>query len=161
MSFAIEILGADRVVARLESIDARLAAPPEPLFRSISEEWTAWFRDNLAQQTEVGGAAFASLSPATRRQRTRQGYGASAPILQRKGYLRSSIILLEASSEQLRVGSALNKAGLLQFGGMTSPRSAMPNRPIPPRPFLGLNPDQVDETIELVELYYSDEAADA
>lgn len=155
MGFSIEIRGTAQVVERLQKLDARVTEPPWPLFRSLTEDWTARFRANIEEQHEVGGGPFVALSAETRRRRAKAGFAPDAPILQRQGYLRQSVGLLEMTPERLRVGSSRRGAALLQFGGRTSPASRVPNRPVPPRPFIGLTDEMLDETVQLAALYFT------
>lgn len=155
MGFSIEIQGAAQAIARLQKVDARLQEPPWPLFRSLTEDWTARFRANIEEQHDVVGDAFAPLSLETRRRRQKAGFSPDRPILQRQGYLRQSIGLLEMTAERLRIGSSRREAALLQFGGRTSAASSVPDRPIPPRHFIGLTDEMLDETVELVARYFA------
>ena len=155
MGFSIEIRGAAQAAERLQKIDARIQEPPEPLFRSLLEDWTARFRANIEEQHEVGGNSFAPLSAATQRRRQKAGFSPDRPILQRQAYLRQSIGLLEMTAERLRVGSPRRGAALLQFGGRTSPASQLPNRPVPARPFIGLTDEMLDETVQLAKIYFT------
>lgn len=60
------------------------------------------------------------------------------PLIGKTGNLSQQIdYAIDGSG--LRVGSIMEYAAMQQFGGITSPRSMIPNKIIPARPFLGIS----------------------
>lgn len=59
-------------------------------------------------------------------------------------------ITYEVTGDQLFVGSPLPYAAMQHFGGVTSPRSMIPNKAIPARPFLGISEEDEQEIIEII-----------
>lgn len=163
MGIEITIRGGEELTKRLLEIDAKLAEPPTQLFTDLGSQWEFQFRKNILDEVDVDGNPFAELSPLTQKLRQKDGFGAAHPILRRKSDLLNSIHVLESGGEVLRVGTSLHRGEkLLQYGGFTPPDSRYPNRPVPPRPFIGLSAEMIAEALELVELhYFGDEGAPA
>lgn len=154
MRVAIDIAGAAEARDRLLAAAARVERPVGPLFRLLGAEWEASFREHIRVQGVPD--AFAALSPTTVSRRKKTGFGPT-PILVRTGDLLQSIRTLEVTDSELSVGTLHVGAKLLQFGGTTSPSSALPNRPVPPRPFVLLTEQEISDTFEMVDAFFLDE----
>jgi len=55
------------------------------------------------------------------------------------------------ANDSLEFGSNLEYAAMMQFGGTTSSQSMFPNQTIPARPFLGINAEEKDEVVRIIE----------
>lgn len=148
---AISISGAEEARERLLAQAAKLERPPRPLFELLAREWEASFRQHIRDQGVP--EAFAPLAASTLRRRAKAGFGPT-PILVRNGDLLQSLRALEVSDTALAVGTDHMSAALLQYGGETSPHSAIPNAPVPPRPFVLLTDQEVDDAFVMVEEFY-------
>lgn len=152
MGVSIELRGADEAILRLETLDARLAADPKPLFGEIQTEWINVFRENFLANQSIWPA----LSPVTIAERVAAG-SPPEPKMVRSGHLRESIGLLGMTNDTLRIGTDKVHARLLHFGGRTSPRSRYPNRPVPARPFVHLTREAIEDTMGMIRAFYFDE----
>jgi phage gpG-like protein len=77
-------------------------------------------------------------------------------MLQRRGDLLGSIGRLEAAADEISVGSRLEYAPILHFGGVTALKTT-----IPARPFISLSDEVIDETMEQVAAYFLPDALGA
>lgn len=153
---SIEIAGAAEAQKALLAAADRFEQPPRPLFEALGAEWESSFRQHIRDQGVPD--AFAPLAASTVARRKRAGFGPS-PILIRTGDLLQSIRTLEVTDSELAVGTQQESAALLQFGGATSSRSAMPGATIPARPFVLLTAQELEDTYAMVEAYYLDDGA--
>ena len=71
-------------------------------------------------------------------------------------HLDSSIQYI-VEGDEVSVGSNLPYAAMHQFGGTTSPKSWMPNKEIPARPYLGLSTDDRDGLADVMEGFLQDQ----
>lgn len=149
----IEIRGADETVARMQQLADALGQPLRPLFETIGEEWVSHFKENFRNQGDSEGA-WAALSPTTQKRRKKLGYNPTAPILIRTSDLINSLQTLDMQETLMSVGTRHASAALLHFGGDTSSHSAVPNRPVPARPFVSLSEEAIADTLEMIEVYF-------
>jgi len=111
----------------------RRAADLRPAMRDIAQALESETEGNFQHERGPGGG-WPALKPATARERRRQGYGGTSPILQRGGALARSIVSAydktsaEVGTNQSTPGGRYSLGAIHQFGA--------PRRNIPPRPFL-------------------------
>lgn len=72
----------------LYEILRRIEKPSTQNLDRVEMSVRAGFADNFLRETRGGGPPWAALAPRTQRERARQGYGASGPILVRSGAYR-------------------------------------------------------------------------
>lgn len=75
--------------------------------------------------------------------------GNAHPILQVTGQLASSV-QTDYGKSYAEISTNKIYAAMHQFGGTTSPKSRIPNKPIPARPFLGLSPSDEQEILDII-----------
>lgn len=92
-------------------------------------------------QTQSGPlGSWPQLSDVTLRLRARRGV-AGSPMLQISGAGLAASVQADHSADEAVIGSNKPYARMQFYGGITSPRSMIPNRRIPARPFLPFNPE--------------------
>lgn len=127
----IEVI--DREVLAVLAQLQRRAADLSPAMRNIAQVLESEAEGNFQNQRGPGGG-WPALKPATVRERKRQGYGGTSPILQRSGALARSIesahgrTFAEVGTNQKTPGGGFSLGAIHQFGA--------PKRSILPRPFL-------------------------
>jgi phage virion morphogenesis protein len=137
-----------------------------PAMQRIGEFLAASTKDRFPTGTAPDGSAWAPKSPTTLAR-----YGARSsnsvdhrPLYGPSGQL-STRIFYEASRNQVRIGSPMIYAAVMQFGaakgafGKTSRGGPIPWGTIPARPFLGLSISDETGIVEIVEEYLSGLAA--
>jgi phage virion morphogenesis protein len=134
--------------------------------QEIGEFLAASTKDRFPAGTGPDGSAWALKSPTTLAR-----YGARSsnrvdhrPLFGPSGQL-STRIFYQASRNQVRIGSPMIYAAVMQFGaaqgafGKTSRGAPIPWGRIPARPFLGLSTGDEGGIVEIVEDYLSGLAA--
>lgn len=146
----IEVTGAEELAERLLEIDERIAGDLEPLFAAISDAWVSEFQRIIREQDPPAGP-WEELAPWTQRERKKAGYGATSPKLQRTGDLIGRIARQPGSDSEVvvGVGSDLEKAPILHFGGVTALGTV-----IPARPFIALSEVVIEDTMALVAEHF-------
>jgi phage virion morphogenesis protein len=137
-----------------------------PAMQEIGEFLAASTKDRFPTGTAPDGSAWAPKSPTTLAR-----YGARfsnrvdhRPLYGPSGQL-STRIFYEASRNQVRIGSPMIYAAVMQFGaakgafGKTSRGGPIPWGTIPARPFLGLSTNDETGILEIIEEYLSGLAA--
>jgi phage gpG-like protein len=157
---SVTVEGIEPLSAHLRQVGERLAAPLDQVLAAIGEDWASVFREHIT----AGGRpeAFAPLAPSSQARRaggsrgdgsgSRWGASGGGRPLVDTGALRDSIGILTISGDTLEVGTTLDRAPLLHFGGTTAPGSRIPGANVPPRPFVHLRPEDLDLTFETLEL---------
>ncbi|EOB4244603.1 phage virion morphogenesis protein [Vibrio metschnikovii] len=113
------------LIARSNDLTPAMASIGELLLLSHDERFTS--------QTAPDGTPWQALSETTQGMKPRN----SSLILTLNANLRK--LSYNASAKSLEFGSNEPYAAMHQFGGTTSPRSMIPNKQIPARPFLGVS----------------------
>lgn len=156
---AVTVEGAEPLRDHLVAVGDRLAMPLDQVLAAIGEDWASTFRENIT----AGGRpeAFAPLAPSSLARRaggtrgdgsgSRWGSSGARPLID-TGALRDSINVLTLSGDLLEVGTTLDRAPLLHFGGTTAAGSRIPGATVPARPFVTLRPEDLDLTFETIEL---------
>jgi len=123
----------------LAPLAARVQGMAQLDTRSLMEQLGEYLwhstRERFKTQTAPDGDTWQVLSPHTAE---RKKYN-PRKILTESGALRNNISHKVLGNTSVQVGSNSVYAAMHQFGGTTSPKSMMPNQPIPARPFLGLS----------------------
>lgn len=149
VKFEIDVQGLEEAAEAFEDFGKRVAQPAEPLLRRIGNDWIKRvFRRHFDDAVDGDGKPWAPRSAVGQKIRP------SGRTLFDRGELLQSIRIIRADEETLEVGSTLLRAKLLQFGGFTAGKSAIPAKRIPARPFIELGPRDVDQTFQEVEDYY-------
>lgn len=153
MGVRLTLEGAGEVREKLLAVGAQFEGSLQPLFESLGASWEGSFKAHVRDEVNVGGAPFVELAASTRRRRRALRFPEANPILRRRGDLVDSIKAIEISDTELVVGSEHPGAALLNFGGVTSPRSAIPNAVVPSRTFIGLSAQEVDDLFVTLEKF--------
>ena len=136
-----------RALDRLQAAGADL----RPVMEDIGAHLVDTTRERFSTQTDPDGAAWAPLSPATKKRKKRN----VGKVLTEEGTLRHQIVY-RADSDSVVVGSPTIYAGTHQFGakqgafGSTSKGSPIPWGDIPARPIFGLSDDDEREVAALI-----------
>lgn len=109
----------------------------QPALNAVAEYLYHSTRKRIDAGESPDGTPFAALSDCTLSVKSRH----QDKILIERGYLYN--LVYQTSQEQLQLGSTLVYGAMHQFGGKTSPKSMIPNKAIPARPYLGIS--QTDE----------------
>lgn len=118
-----------------------------PIMRAIGGVLAdATERAFAAEADPATGTPWVDLAPGTRRARARKGKWPGQK-LQVSGQLAASITT-EVGDGWVEIGSNKVYAGIHQIGGRAGRRHAAT---IPPRPYLGLGPTDLDDVVEIVE----------
>jgi phage virion morphogenesis protein len=111
-----------------------------PVMRQIAGVLEDVPEESFATESAPDGTPWDDLSDYTKTERSERGYW-PGQILQRSGRLAASIES-DFDDNNASVGTTVIYAAIQHHGGMTSPNSMIPNKPIPARPFLGLGEQQ-------------------
>jgi len=112
----------------------------------VGDYLTEQHHQRFVDEKSPGGEAWAPLSELTLSRKTVN----ADKILTEHGGL-SDTLHYNVDSESLEFGSNLAYAAMMQFGGTTSSQSMFPNQAIPARPFLGINAEEKDEVVRIIE----------
>jgi phage virion morphogenesis protein len=93
------------------------------------------FKDSADPTTHERWDQLSDVTIELRRNKNREG----TEILIDTSRLRKSISHFITGKRKVVVGTATKYGKIHQFGGITSPRSMIPNKKIPARPFLGFD----------------------
>lgn len=132
------------VVAALRRL-LSAGADMEPVFRSIGERLLINTRARFGKQESPEGVAWAPLSETTKKLKKRN----KNKILTASGYLHD-LLRYQASATGVEVGTDREYGAMHQFGGVTSPKSWIPGKTIPARPFLGLSEGDRQDILSIV-----------
>lgn len=143
----------------------------QPAMREIGEDIAQSTKRRFATATSPEGTPWAPNSTVTTIPMYLGAFGGSYKkdgTLSKRGEARSASKLpltgetkalkttinyqLDGSSG-VRIGSPMVYAAMQQFGGVTSPRSMIPGKIIPARPFLGLSEDDKTNILDIVGSY--------
>lgn len=133
------------------TLDALLEATgtTEPLMADIEAALVSASERQFATQSGPRGR-WPELSPVTLRLRAKRGV-AGSPMLQISGAGLAASVQGDHSETEAWIGSNKPYARMQFYGGITSPRSMIPNRRIPSRPFLPFDPETGEITDDLRE----------
>ncbi|MBP1862155.1 phage virion morphogenesis protein [Rhizobium herbae] len=109
-------------------------------YKNVGEHLLNSVGDNFDNEESPDGEKWAPLSPVTVARREAQGHGPT-PILRFSGALRGSINL-EASADDVRVGTAKVYGAMMHFGGESK---GYMKATILARPYLGMGADDEQE----------------
>ena len=151
MAVSIRIEGAQEAIRELLLLDERAQAPARPLLQTLSQLMVGWFRKRIRDSgRDLAGTpyAWAPLHPVTRAIRRRHGHDGK-PDLYRRGDMHDSLRELSLGDDFVEVGTNNPWAADVQDGGPTTRGKGRP-RDLPPRPFVILTDQQIDDLEELV-----------
>lgn len=161
MKVTFEVTGAPEAATMLQGIGERLEQPLTEVLQSVAILWETDFRQNFERQGSILGA-WTPLAPMTQRLRKWRGFNPASPILVRTHDLQQSIRRLTIDDDSMSVGSDSEYAAIQQFGGVETARNDVPgSRTIPPRPFVVLTPDLIEETLQTLHEFLFGEGARA
>lgn len=161
----------DRHVLDVLSELGRRVQNPSPALKEIGESIADSTMRRFATATSPDGAAWAPNSTKTTIPFYLSAFGGSYKkdgSLSKKGGVRSAskkpltgetralgttINYQLKGAFSVRIGSSLPYAAMQQFGGITSPRSMIPGKVIPARPFLGISPTDRGTILDIVSSY--------
>jgi phage virion morphogenesis protein len=144
----ITIDGLDAGVTQL----TQLAAKGEqlgPLMNDIGEMLLFSHNQRNAQGIAPDGTPWEMLSTTTQALKPRHK---TTPL--RLNDILLQQLLYQADDDSVELGSNLIYAAMQQFGGITSPKSMIPNKEIPAREFLGLSDVDEQAVLDKVIEYY-------
>ena len=119
-----------------------------PAMREIAAILADRAEESFDKEQSPSGVPWAFHSEVTQRLRAAIGRG-SGKKLKVTGQLAASV-QSESGQDFARVGTNKVYAAMHQFGGVTSPKSMIPGKGIPARPFLGVNKDDTKEIIDMI-----------
>ncbi|WP_420788918.1 phage virion morphogenesis protein [Shewanella algae] len=131
---------------------AAIAAKGEklgPLMNDIGDVLLFSHQARNAQGIAPDGTTWAALSPTTQALKPRHK---TTPL--RLNDILLNQLAYQADDHSLELGSNMVYAAMQQFGGTTSPKSMIPGREIPARPFLGLSDEDEAAVLEMVAEYF-------
>lgn len=144
MKLSITVTGLAEVKNEMLKLDRRLKVSRLPVMQKIADRLADRIRRNLSQ----GG--FAAISPVTERfratRRNKSRTGGNTPLSD-TGALAASV---KSQATDFVAEAAATKfyAGFVQLGITTSEKSAVPGKVVPGRPFMTLEPQDVDWAME-------------
>lgn len=133
----IEIDDGD-VMSALQAM-MRRGADMSPAMANIAQVLASESERQFRNQAGPGGA-WPDLSDATKAMREKRGTWPGQKLQVSAGGLAASVQTGYAPAEAW-IGSNKPYAAMHQFGGVTSPRSMIPGKAIPARPFLPFDPE--------------------
>lgn len=169
----ITIQVTDRQVLDVLSELGRRVQNPGPALKEIGESIVDSTMRRFATATSPEGVAWAPNSPLTTipfylgafggshkkdGSLSKRGEARSAskkPLTGKTKALGTTIRYQLNGSSSVRIGSRLPYAAMQQFGGTTSPRSMIPGKIIPARPFLGVSSSDRVNILDIVSSYLS------
>lgn len=143
VSVRIHFEGARETARELRGLDAAWGGDLSAVLAAIAEHWAGVFQRRITRRE----LDIAPLHPATHKIRRYYGHQGKPPLF-RAGDLRDSIRPLAVSATGFEVGTILEYAADVQHGG-TVTRGGR-RRTLPPRPFLFVDDELTDETVELL-----------
>lgn len=142
----VEITGASEVRRFMFRADVRLKGSKKPVMEPIAKR----LADRILRNIDAGGVNNLPLSPVTLRIReTRKDKPTSsstAPLVD-IGKMRSRVKSFATDNSAHALADTFY-AGFQHIGFTTSPKSAVPNRKVPGRPFMTLDQGDVDWAME-------------
>lgn len=146
----LELEQFEPVLARLNQLASR-GNDLSPIFTEIGEYLQLSHRDHFDKQQSPDGQPWEQLSNTTKALKPKH----SDVILRLNDILRDTLSY-QVNSEGLEFGSNQVYAAMHQFGGKTSPKSMIPNRTIPARPFLGIGSEGKTVILEMLGDFLSE-----
>lgn len=141
--FSVEVTGQEKVLEAFNQL-INQSSDLAPAFTEIGDYLVEAMQERFIKQESPDGEAWEELSPVTLKRKTRKD-----KILTESGSLADTLNFQIVGNELL-VGSNLEYAAMMQFGGTTSPKSMFPNKEIPARPFLGVSDDDEEEILMIL-----------
>jgi phage virion morphogenesis protein len=123
----------------------------KPVFTDIGEYLMERGEKRFEEQVDPDGVPWAPLTDATKAMKKMN----SDCILFYRGYLRESMHY-NVHDHGLMYGTNLPQGAMLNYGGITSPKSMIPGKTIVARPFVGLSHDDEDHIVEMLGRHYGD-----
>lgn len=157
------------VDAALERL-SKAAANPRQALLAIGEGLVVSTKKRFETSTAPDGSRWAPNSQATylgHLGSAKSNHGKSgrinsrgaAKVMGKKPLIGKGVLAQNINSDEngssLWISSPMEYAAMQQFGGMTSPRSMIPNKAIPARPFLGISSDDETMILNTVSEYLS------
>jgi phage gpG-like protein len=152
---SLRVDGAEPVARRLEEVSNLLEKPLAPLLDALAADWVTHFQSNIRDEGR-GGVSWPALHPVTLK--IRKHYGHTGGKLIRGGDLLHSLSILSAGPTFVEVGSRLAPARILQDGGTFDDPKTGKQRQVQAFPFVYLTEEDVDETFELITVYFLGES---
>ncbi|MCH4295579.1 phage virion morphogenesis protein [Shewanella sp. 3B26] len=140
--------GFEAAAAKLAAIAAK-GEKLGPLMNDIGEMLLFSHQERNAQGIAPDGTPWAPLSAATQALKPRHQ---TTPL--RLNDILLNQLAYQADDQGLELGSNMVYAAMQQFGGTTSPKSMIPGKEIPARPFLGLSDEDEASVLEMVAGHY-------
>lgn len=142
--------GFEAAAAKLNAIAAK-GEKLGPLLNDIGEMLLFSHQERNAQGIAPDGTPWAALSPTTQALKPRHK---TTPL--RLNDILLNQLAYQADDHSLSLGSNMVYAAMQQFGGTTSPKSIIPGREIPGRPFLGLGAEDEEGVVRITIEYFVD-----
>ena len=148
LRLGVEIEGATGAADAIGQLAERLGASPRDVLARIAEDWATRVFPAVIDRGLPGWPPLSLVSLRLR---------AGSRPLQGEGKLRAGFQVIELDDFEAAVA---NEYGAVhQRGGRTSPRSMIPDREIPARPFLVLDAAAIEESVAALVAFYFGEGA--
>lgn len=147
---------------------AQASANPRPALLAIGESLVVSTKKRFEASTAPDGSRWAPNSQTTylmhlggaksnHRKDGRINKRGAEKVMGKKPLIRVGVLSQQISytidGSGLQVGSPMEYAAMQQFGGITSPRSMIPGKVIPARPFLGISDADEQMIVDTVDEY--------
>ncbi len=140
--------GLEPVLAYLQQLQEK-TGDLQPVLADIGEHLIKSTQERRRTQTDPDGNAWEPLSATTI---ALKGHD---HILFKDGYLFDELNY-DVDPLALYFGTPKEYGAMMQVGGVTSPKSWMPRKTIPARPFLGLSQDDQQQILDLLAAYLAE-----
>ena len=142
-------VNAAKAISYLKGMVRRMQVP-EPALKRVGQYVVGLsqqaFKDSRDPTTHGAWKPLSDVTKSLRR-------GSTEQILVDVGTLRKSIHKLITGKNKVAVGTNKVYGAMHQYGGTTSPRSMIPNKKIPARPYLGIDKAGYSEIHNIVKRY--------
>ena len=146
LRFVIALEGAHEAAGAAGDLAASVRRSPRPLLAEMARQWVDEVFPALFDRG--GDPPWQPLSEISRRIRK------NAKPLEGEGILRDSFEVLEISDFEVVVGTEIGE--IHQLGGRTSPKSMIPDREIPERPFVCLDDSMISDAVERISEFFQE-----
>jgi len=140
--------GHEPVLAYLQQLQQK-TGNLQPVLADIGEHLVKSTQERRRTQTDPEGNPWEPLSATT------VALKGDDKILYQDGYL-FDLLNYDVDPLALYFGTPQEYGAMMQFGGVTSPKSWMPGKDIPARPFLGLSQDDQAQILDKVAAYLAE-----
>ncbi|WP_417345714.1 phage virion morphogenesis protein [Ferrimonas sp.] len=141
----IKLEGLEQLQAQLQQLAAK-GEELTPALEDIGELLLLSHQERWAQGVAPDGTPWAPLSDTTQKMKPKH----QTTPLRLNDILRDTLSYQVANGELL-FGSAMAYAAMQHFGGTTSPKSMIPGKDIPARPFLGTSDEDEQEILQILQ----------